>query len=403
MSLFDNKQEIGDNNQFNEHLSNILVFIHLFIIIFAIMGNSLVIYMVLSSLKLRNVRNSFMINLTFSNLLLASICAPWFLVTLKYPNLAIGNLWCKISHTIPIVVILVSSFSIMMISIDRCMFVVFSRSRQFKCRDVAIIILVIWLFAILLAMPVFYHRYTYDNIDAYLFAIKQLNLIENLNTDVLSDFSNSSDFNTSSNYSSSFNNLIFNNFEMNINNDFKKIYCVENWDSQTYRRIYVLILFSLEFVLPCMSMLVTYIWIIRFLKVQHIRMSHHELLRKKLIQKEKPHQKNCKLLTALCLTFTICCLPLSLFNIITDYIISTLHEQKQDFVYSTLKILTTLELLNAALSPFLYGLMNYNFRLEIKEKIKDLKRKYRYVDTNEMQFDDIKLQYPVKFNKLSLI
>lgn len=115
------------NNKIESTYLSAIVILHIFIILLAIIGNSLVIYLVVFNFKLRNVRNAFMINLTFSNLLLATVCTPWFLITLIYPRLSLSNLWCKLSNSLPIVIILVSAFSIMMISIDRWMFVVYSR------------------------------------------------------------------------------------------------------------------------------------------------------------------------------------------------------------------------------------------------------------------------------------
>ena len=124
--LSETPQHTGSTKIESTYLSAIVI-LHIFIISLAIIGNSLVIYLVVSNLKLRNVRNAFMINLTLSNLLLATVCTPWFLITLIYPGLPLSNLWCKLSNSIPIVIILVSAFSIMMISIDRWMFVVYAR------------------------------------------------------------------------------------------------------------------------------------------------------------------------------------------------------------------------------------------------------------------------------------
>jgi hypothetical protein len=92
------------------------------------------------------------------------------------------------------------------------------------------------------------------------------------------------------------------------------VYCFEDWPHPTYKRIYILILFVLEFDLPCTTLLVTYMWIIKFLKDKDNKMNHYVLLHKRLIQKERPHQKNCKLLSALCLTFFICYLSSKLYH-----------------------------------------------------------------------------------------
>lgn len=119
-------ENIASQN-FESTYLGVIVIIHTLIILLAILGNSIVIYLVVTNFKLRNVRNAFMLNLTLSNLLLATVCTPWFLITLVNPDLAVSEIGCKLFNSIPIVIILVSAFSIMMISIDRWMFVVFAR------------------------------------------------------------------------------------------------------------------------------------------------------------------------------------------------------------------------------------------------------------------------------------
>ena len=139
------------------------------------LGNALVIYLFLFNNKLRNVRNAFMLNLTVSNLLLVTICTPSFLITLIFPNWTPGNFWCKFLHSIQIVITLVVAFSIMMIAVDRWMFVVYARSRQFNSRDAVLIILSIWIIAFILAAPTFFHRRTkslYDDLSDVLYQLK---------------------------------------------------------------------------------------------------------------------------------------------------------------------------------------------------------------------------------------
>jgi hypothetical protein len=167
------------------------------------------------------------------------------------------------------------------------------------------------------------------------------------------------------------------------------VYCYEEWSYTFYKRAYILTLFVLEFVLPCLSMLITYIWIIRFLKIQDDKMSnYYELLHKKLVQKEGHHRKNCKLLSVLCITFIICCLPLSFFNIKSEFDVNIMVNSdsfKDREIYSPLTILTTLEEMNTILSPLLYGWMNQNFRNVINEKLNNLRKDYKKVQTSSNQ------------------
>ncbi len=274
------------------------------------------------------------------------------------------------------------------------------RSRQFKSKEASIIIVLIWFFAILLATPMYYNRKTKSKIEnsirkQILDALKKSKFVQeepgimDQYTDELSVFleekiSNHSNpsFDDQPDY-----------FPIpDVNYSLPEIedkYCVENWEHPVHKRIYILILFCLEFVLPLLCMLVTYIWIVCFLKVQNDRMSHYELLRKKLIQKDKPHQKNCKLLSALCLVFIVCCLPLSLFNIITDFV--NTQPDKQTVIYWPLTILTTMELMNTVLSPLLYGYMNHNFRVEINDSIRRVKLRYGHQTISRNKMELVKL------------
>jgi hypothetical protein len=378
---------IADDNQ---HLSSntlsLVIVLHTFIILFGILANSFVIYLVLSNIRLRNVRNAFMLNLTISNLLLITICSPSFIVSIVFKNWVFGTFWCKFIHSMQIVIILVSAFSIMFIAIDRWMFVVYARSRQLNKRDCILIILGIWLFAISLSAPTFVYRTTHKLYD----------------DSILTKLKDLVDLNPNSSSSAGFNNITLPgtfqpgppaqvseeagipfNIESVIGmfSDNNLMYCVENWPVIAHKRVYISILFFLEFCLPCLSMLVTYIWIIRFLKEQDDRMNHYDMLRKRLLQKEKRHQKNCKLLSSLCLTFIICCLPLSLFNIKAEFDMSVFASTEKRDVYKPLIVLTIMEELNTLLSPLLYGLMNQNFRNEINLKLTEFRQKYGRLHT----------------------
>lgn len=171
--IIGNKINLNDGNKIERPLLSVVIVVHLFIIIFGILGNSLIIYLVLFEQQLRNVRNAFMVNLTISNILLVTVCSPSFLVSISYNGWMMGKFWCKFLHSIQIVIILVSAFSIMMIAIDRWMFIVYSRSRQLKGKDVGFIVCGIWLISILLSVPMFMARNTMKLYDESIIAMIQ--------------------------------------------------------------------------------------------------------------------------------------------------------------------------------------------------------------------------------------
>lgn len=399
-------------NQIRGPAFSILLVVQTLIIIFGLLSNSLVIYLVLSNIRLRNVRNAFMLNLTISNLLLITICTPSFLISLVFKSWHLGNLGCKLIHSVQITIILMSAFSIMMIAIDRWMCVCFATSRQLNKREAWIIIIGLWILAICLSTPTFSHRTTTRFLDDSLlsklkdFAMDQtlssttpldetLTLSSSIpagydeqSNNVISSAASSSSSSSPSLTSTQVAPINFDSMKLFYMANMRNVeYCVESWEVLEHKRVYILVLFVLEFFLPCLTMLVTYIWIIRFLKAQDDRMNHYEMLRKRLLRNEKRHQKNCKLLSALCLTFIICCLPLSIFNIKADFDLGR-HETTKNGkdVYWPLIVLTVLEEINTLITPLLYGWMNHNFRNEIYTKAKEIRARYSQVVQKKESF-----------------
>jgi hypothetical protein len=298
----------------------------------------------------------------------------------------VSDIWCRLSHSIPIVIILVSAFSIMMISIDRWMCVVYSRQRQLNCRDILIIISSIWVLSFSLAAPTFFNREKQENliIDSMKDEFYKALSLSNFTNMILSNFTIENEQNISFDVSrvkiltiENLRNIYSENENVNL--------CVENWSYPYQKRIYVLILFGLEFFLPCLTMLVTYVWIIRFLNKHDQRMLNHEQMKNNVstAKIKSRHQRNCLLLTSLCLAFIICSLPLSLFNILLDIFINlNWIQQKEKTIYWLIIVLTTLELMNIVVSPILYGYMNQNFRRELIKFNNDIRNK---VSNNDIE------------------
>lgn len=196
-ALIPGQEPNTDKDIIEPPLLNIVIIVHLFIIALGILGNALIIYLVVVNIQLRNARNVFMLNLTFSNLLLVTVCTPSFLVSISSHGWPMGTFWCKFLHSIQIVIVLVSAFSIAMIAIDRWIFVVYARSKQLTTANVIALVIGIWLLAIALSIPTFISRSTGQLYDESLFdMIKDLeNKMKPLQVDANSS---SRDFETKS-------------------------------------------------------------------------------------------------------------------------------------------------------------------------------------------------------------
>ena len=103
-----------------------------FIILIGIIGNSLVIYVVLTTPKLRTSTNNYLLNLAISDITVLTICVPFQAYKYAAWSWDMGDVWCKIIQYLLYVTIYVTIWTLVSIAGIRYVILVHTSSRLNK-------------------------------------------------------------------------------------------------------------------------------------------------------------------------------------------------------------------------------------------------------------------------------
>lgn len=122
------------------------------------LGNTLVIFVVLLNPQMRSTTNMLIINLAIADLLFVIFCVPFTAMDYLTDEWPIGNAWCKIVQYLIIVTALASIYTLVLMSLDRFLAVVYpisSRSLRNE-RNALKAITILWLLILSTSIPVIF-------------------------------------------------------------------------------------------------------------------------------------------------------------------------------------------------------------------------------------------------------
>lgn len=125
------------------------------ILVFAVLGNSVVVYVVCSTAKMRTVTNYFIANLAVGDLCMAIFCVPFsFISILILQYWPFGVELCVTVNYLQAVSVFVSAYTLVAISLDRYLAIIYPlRPRMTRCQA-KVIIGVVWAMALLTTLPI---------------------------------------------------------------------------------------------------------------------------------------------------------------------------------------------------------------------------------------------------------
>uniref|UniRef100_UPI00398EAAB0 galanin receptor type 1 n=1 Tax=Pristiophorus japonicus TaxID=55135 RepID=UPI00398EAAB0 len=142
--------------------SFIVLFVFSLIFFLGVLGNSLVITVLARSKsgKPRSTTNIFILNLSIADLSYLLFCIPFQSTYYVLPRWIFGSFICKFVHYFFTVLMLVSSFTLSAMAVDRYIAIV--HSRKSSCirvsRNAAIGVIFIWLLSFAVASPMAYYH-----------------------------------------------------------------------------------------------------------------------------------------------------------------------------------------------------------------------------------------------------
>lgn len=123
-------------------------------ILLSVGGNGTVCYIVFRARRMRTVMNFFIVSLALSDILMAVFCIPFtFVANLVLNEWPFGDLLCPVVTFLQSVTVFLSSLTLVAISIDRYVAIIYPFRPKMTKMQAFIVISVIWLFSFVINIP----------------------------------------------------------------------------------------------------------------------------------------------------------------------------------------------------------------------------------------------------------
>ncbi|XP_063706269.1 uncharacterized protein LOC134835326 [Culicoides brevitarsis] len=301
-----------NNERLAQPIKGLVIGLYSILIALGSLGNLFILFIIIKKPSMRNARNVFIFNLATSDLLLCLITMPLTLLEIltKYWPFGSHNFVCKLLGFLQTISIYVSTLSITAISMDRYQIIIHPMRNGLQMNDSTKIIIIIWVLSGLFSLPIYVNR-------------KLINY--NINP-------------------------IYKILKVN-----KICYCIEEWPFNYGRAYYSIFSLFWQYLLQVLIILLAYLKIYCNLKN---RSKNQKYLRR------NRYKRTNTLLLLIALVFGISWLPLNFYNLYMD--IFNLEDTFTEGHVICYAICHMLAMSSACLNPVIYGLLNDNFRKELK-------------------------------------
>uniref|UniRef100_H3A6U7 Substance-P receptor n=1 Tax=Latimeria chalumnae TaxID=7897 RepID=H3A6U7_LATCH len=130
------------------------------IVIIAVVGNIIVMWVILAHKRMRTVTNYFLVNLAFAEASMAAFNTVINFTYASHNEWYYGHEYCMFHNFFPITAVFASIYSMTAIALDRYMAIIHPLKPRLPATATKIIICVIWVLASSLAFPLFYFSKT---------------------------------------------------------------------------------------------------------------------------------------------------------------------------------------------------------------------------------------------------
>ncbi|XP_041642210.1 neuropeptide Y receptor type 2 [Cheilinus undulatus] len=279
----------------------VLILAYSMIILFGVIGNSLVIYVVYKFKNLRTVTNFFIVNLAVADLLVNTLCLPFTLVQTLYGEWKFGQVLCYMLPCAQGIAVHVSTITLNVIALDRHRSIVYHMETKMSKDMCALVIAITWAVSALLASPLAIFR-DYGTID--------------------------------------------------LSSDKSIQICAEKWPGSSMNgSIYSIAALLIQYGLPLVVTSVAYIRIWSKLKTHMICGGRND--------RNQRRKKTTKMLLMMVVVFAVSWLPFHAFQLAIDIDSKVLYMKDFNLLYTVFHIMA---MCSTFINPILYGWMNNNYR-----------------------------------------
>ncbi|CAL7940739.1 unnamed protein product [Xylocopa violacea] len=277
------------------------------IFVVALTGNGLVCYVVHNSPRMKTVTNFFIVNLAVGDILMALFCVPTSSIsTMILQYWPFGTELCSTVNYLQAVSVLVSAYTLVAISIDRYIAIMWPLKPRLSKRQAQLLIFAVWMLAMVISLPIAVVSKLYQPSEQY----KKCD----------------------------------------------QYVCEEVWPSMEKKYYYSIALLVLQYVIPIMVLVFTYTSIAVMVWGKRPP-GEAENVRDQRMARSK--RKMVKMMMTVVIVFTICWLPLNILNLLVDNNDNLGYWTGLPFVWM---VLHWLAMSHSCYNPVIYCWMNARFR-----------------------------------------
>ncbi|XP_062308071.1 neuropeptide Y receptor Y8b [Osmerus eperlanus] len=283
-----------------------------------IIGNASLVFVITRQKEMRNVTNIFIANLSCSDILMCIVNLPTTIVYTLMDRWILGEALCKITNFVQCLSITVSISSLVLIALERHQLIIHPTGWKPVVGHSYLAVAVTWILASLISVP--FLSYTI------------------LHTP-------------------------FNNLSIPFNPFTDYHICMEEWPSQHNRLAYTTSLLLFQYCLPVLLIVVCYLRI--FLRLRR-RRDMVERARDPSQRKIKGSKRINAVLGSIVFVFTLCWLPLVVFNAVFDWKHEAIPVCQHNVLFSACHLTA---MASTCVNPVIYGFLNSNFQKELKSTL----------------------------------
>lgn len=328
--------------------------------ILGLLGNIGLICIITRRKEKANVTSIFICNLSFSDILVCVFCLPFTVIYTVMDHWVFGSLLCRLVPFIQCVSVTVSVLSLVFIALERHQLIVNPAGWKPTITQAYIALVLIWILACFTSSPFLaYQLLTNDPYNNVISIPAQSALhYQTSPQDYLNDSPSHNSYrykNTSvhpASYRAPFS-------HMPISPHMEA--CLEHWPSPQHRLIYTTWLLLFQYCGPLLLVLLCYVRV--FVRLRH-RKDMLDRARAPECQRMAHSRRINIMLVALITAFAVCWLPLTIFNVVSDWDQDALPVCNHNLLFSLCHLLA---MSSTCINPVIYGFLNSNFQQEVKD------------------------------------
>jgi len=144
----------GETIHFSIGFQVIIYVIYNMVFVAALLGNTLVCYVVFSSPRMRTVTNYLIANLAVGDLLMAILCVPFSYISVLLQYWPFGQLLCHLVSPAQATCVFVSAYTLVALAGDRYVAILYPLKPRLRRSQAVCVIFLVWTIAIITSMPI---------------------------------------------------------------------------------------------------------------------------------------------------------------------------------------------------------------------------------------------------------